>query len=102
MQKDARDQKDQASTTGSNPYNMKELLMPLHMYISDPMAHDIIHNGATFQLAGLTNNSFLAESRQVRQCVQKYESLGQYVLNVAKILVNLVEEVGQNVICWTY
>jgi hypothetical protein len=27
--------------------------MPLHQYINDPVAHEIIHNGATFQVLRL-------------------------------------------------
>ncbi|KAL5990628.1 hypothetical protein ACLOJK_011531 [Asimina triloba] len=32
-----------------NPYDLKDIAMPLHEFIHDPIAHDIIHNGATFQ-----------------------------------------------------
>lgn len=67
-----------------DPYNMEDVLMPLEKYINDPVAHDIIHNGATFQIAGLTNNSHIADSHKVRHCVQKYKVLGRYVLQVAK------------------
>ncbi|XP_021773324.1 protein-tyrosine sulfotransferase-like isoform X2 [Chenopodium quinoa] len=65
-------------------YNMEDFAMPLLQYINDPIALDIVHNGATFQVAGLTNNSNLAESHEVRMCVQKYHSLGDSVLDVAK------------------
>lgn len=34
----------------SDPYDMSEIAMPLHEYIHDPIAHDIVHNGATFQV----------------------------------------------------
>lgn len=37
------------------------------------------------QIAGLTNNSYLEESREVRRCVRKYHGLGKYVLEVAKV-----------------
>jgi len=37
------------------------------------------------QVAGLTNNSYLAESHEVRHCVQKYKILGDHVLQVAKV-----------------
>ncbi|KAJ4869005.1 Glycosyltransferase family protein 64 protein C5 [Raphanus sativus] len=77
---------------------MEEMLMPLHKYLDTPTAHDIIHNGATFQIAGLTNNSHLAEAHEVRHCVQKYKNLGEPVLQVAKrrldsmLYVGLTEE----------
>lgn len=34
----------------NDSYNMEDILMPLHEYINDPIARDIIHNGATFQV----------------------------------------------------
>jgi len=39
-----------------------------------------------YQVAGLTNNSYIAEAHEVRHCVQKYKTLGKYVLKVAKVL----------------
>ncbi|KAI8524030.1 hypothetical protein RHMOL_Rhmol13G0117800 [Rhododendron molle] len=68
----------------NDSYNMEDTVMPLHEYINDPIARDIIHNGATFQIAGLTNNSYLAEAHEVRRCVLKHQTLGEYVLEVAK------------------
>ncbi|XP_022730965.1 protein-tyrosine sulfotransferase-like isoform X1 [Durio zibethinus] len=68
----------------SDPYNMEDIVMPLLNYINDPIAHEIVHNGATFQIAGLTNNSYLPKSHEVRHCVDKYKNLGEYVLQVAK------------------
>ncbi|KAG0484537.1 hypothetical protein HPP92_008439 [Vanilla planifolia] len=67
-----------------NPYNVSELVMPLLTFIEDPMAHEIIHNGATFQVAGLTNNSYVAESPTIRHCVRRHPVLGRYILDVAK------------------
>lgn len=29
---------------------MEDMLIPLHDYINDPIAQDVIHNGATFQV----------------------------------------------------
>ncbi|XP_037493249.1 protein-tyrosine sulfotransferase isoform X2 [Jatropha curcas] len=90
MREDLFNRRDARKLRGSNhvkskdPYNMEEMVMPLHEYISDPIAHDIIHNGATFQVAGLTNNSYFAESHEVRHCVQKFKTLGEHVLQVAK------------------
>ncbi|ERN08372.1 hypothetical protein AMTR_s00148p00053200 [Amborella trichopoda] len=68
----------------ADTYNMRDIMMPLHVFINEPLAHDIIHNGATFQVAGLTNNSCIEESHKVRHCVRKHSELGQYVLEVAK------------------
>ncbi|OVA18066.1 hypothetical protein BVC80_1835g478 [Macleaya cordata] len=83
--RDARKHRNLKENKESNDsYDMEEIVMPLHEFINEPVAHDIIHNGATFQVAGLTNNSCLSESHEVRHCVRKYQSLGDYVLDVAK------------------
>ncbi|KAG6494268.1 hypothetical protein ZIOFF_049289 [Zingiber officinale] len=82
----------------NNPYDMEEMVMPLQEFINDPIAHEIIHNGATFQVAGLTNNSYLEESHDVRNCLRKHPEFGHYVLEVAKhrldhmLYVGLTEE----------
>ncbi|KAL3518391.1 hypothetical protein ACH5RR_020980 [Cinchona calisaya] len=82
--REARRREGRSSIYGDDPYDMGDVVMPLHEYINDPIAQEIIHNGATFQIAGLTNNSYLAESHEVRHCVQKYPTLGEHVLQVAK------------------
>lgn len=84
VRRDARKLRGIDHIESKDPYNMQEMAMPLDKYINDPVAHDIVHNGATFQIAGLTNNSYLPESHEVRHCVQKYKILGQHVLRVAK------------------
>ncbi|XP_060169531.1 protein-tyrosine sulfotransferase [Lycium barbarum] len=82
--REARKQNGHSDVTSINPYDMEEMVMPLHEYIKNPIARDILHNGATYQVAGLTNNSYLTEAHDVRHCVLKYQSLGDYVLKVAK------------------
>ncbi|XP_021836866.1 protein-tyrosine sulfotransferase isoform X3 [Spinacia oleracea] len=82
--RDARLSRNLNLVESKNSYDMEHFAMPLHQYINDPIALDIVHNGATFQVAGLTNNSKLEESHEVRTCVQKYDSLGDSVLDVAK------------------
>ncbi|GAB4825419.1 hypothetical protein Ancab_008292 [Ancistrocladus abbreviatus] len=82
--RDAGKRNAQSYIQSNDSYNMDEIAMPLHQYINDPVALDIIHNGATFQVAGLTNNSYLEESHEVRHCVQTHQNLGKYVLEVAK------------------
>ncbi|KAK3023121.1 hypothetical protein RJ639_042710 [Escallonia herrerae] len=87
LQRVARDARKGGSTSYSksnDSYDMEDFVMPLHQYINDPIARDVIHNGATFQVAGLTNNSYIGESHDVRHCVLKYQILGEYVLEVAK------------------
>nr|UQW95911.1 LPSOT [Salix linearistipularis] len=77
-----------------NSYDIEEMAMPLHVFIDDPVAHDIVHNGATFQVAGLTNNSYSAESHKVRHCVSRHPTLGRYVLDVAKNILDHMLYVG--------
>ncbi|XP_016465979.2 protein-tyrosine sulfotransferase-like [Nicotiana tabacum] len=84
VRREARKQKGNSAVASTNPYDMEEMVIPLHEYINNPIARDIIHNGATFQVAGLTNNSYLTEAHDIRHCVLKYQSLGDYVLKVAK------------------
>ncbi|XP_074303526.1 protein-tyrosine sulfotransferase-like isoform X2 [Silene latifolia] len=82
--RDARLLKKQNHVGHNDSYEMGDMAMPLHQYINDPIALDIVHNGATFQIAGLTNNSYMAESHEVRACIRKHPALGDSVLDVAK------------------
>ncbi|KAL6508783.1 hypothetical protein OROHE_021342 [Orobanche hederae] len=82
--RDTRKLRGQSHLVTNNSYDMEDFLMPLHEYIHDPIARDLVHNGATFQITGLTNNSYYAEAHEVRHCVSKYRFLGKYVLGVAK------------------
>ncbi|KAI4373533.1 hypothetical protein MLD38_011652 [Melastoma candidum] len=96
--RDARKQSGSVRIKSKDPYQMEEMVMPLHKYLEDPIAQDIVHNGATFQITGLTNNSFFAEAHEVRHCVTKFRELGGHVLQVAKrrltemLYVGLTEE----------
>ncbi|GMG98802.1 hypothetical protein Nepgr_000642 [Nepenthes gracilis] len=92
--RDARMQEAPNFIRSNDSYSMVDIIMPLYQYINDPIALDIIHNGATFQVAGLTNNSHVEESHEVRHCVQKYSNLGTYVLEVAKKRVDNMLYVG--------
>ncbi|XP_011089284.1 protein-tyrosine sulfotransferase isoform X2 [Sesamum indicum] len=82
--RDARKLRGQLHLVANSSYDVEDILMPLREYIHHPIALDIVHNGATFQIAGLTNNSYFAEAHEVRHCVLKYHTLGEYVLEVAK------------------
>ncbi|GER33533.1 tyrosylprotein sulfotransferase [Striga asiatica] len=82
--RDRRKLRGETPLVTNNSYDMVDMVMPLHKYIKDPIARDIVHNGATFQITGLTNNSYFPEARKVRHCVLKYPNLGKYVLEVAK------------------
>ncbi|CAN6172605.1 unnamed protein product [Urochloa humidicola] len=82
--RDARGGDKVPSSKKVNAYNVEDMVMPLHQYISDPVAHEIIHNGATFQITGLTNNSYFDGAHEVRHCVRQHPDLGRIVLEVAK------------------
>ncbi|XP_072995698.1 protein-tyrosine sulfotransferase isoform X2 [Typha latifolia] len=92
--RDARKLRKHWSDETRDVYNMEHMVMPLHEFINDPIAHEIIHNGATFQVAGLTNNSYLMESHEVRYCVRKHPVLGHLVLEVAKSRLDQMLYVG--------
>lgn len=49
-QRDTRKFRGSNHVKSKDPYNMEEIVMPLHEYIMDPVAYDIVHNGATFQV----------------------------------------------------
>nr|GEW23446.1 protein-tyrosine sulfotransferase-like [Tanacetum cinerariifolium] len=92
--RDARKRKGPPNAYGNDSYNMEEIVMPLHEFINHPVALDIIHNGATFQVAGLTNNSNIWEMHEVRHCVMTHQTLGKYVLDVAKKRLDAMLYVG--------
>jgi hypothetical protein len=50
FQRDARGVYKVHSSKKVNAYDVDDMVMPLHRYINDPVAHEIIHNGATFQV----------------------------------------------------
>ncbi|XP_062233567.1 protein-tyrosine sulfotransferase-like [Phragmites australis] len=96
--RDARGIDKVHSSKKVNAYDVEDMVMPLHQYINDPVAQEIIHNGATFQITGLTNNSYFDGAHEVRHCVRKHPNLGRLVLEVAKnrldrmLYVGLTEE----------
>lgn len=54
-QRDARKLTGSIDIKRNDPYNMEEMVMPLQEYINDPRAHELIHNGETFQVLALLN-----------------------------------------------
>ncbi|KAL6566772.1 hypothetical protein OROMI_015176 [Orobanche minor] len=48
--RDTRKLRGQSHLVTNNSYDMEDFLMPLHEYIHDPIARDLVHNGATFQV----------------------------------------------------
>ncbi|KAF3780089.1 Protein-tyrosine sulfotransferase [Nymphaea thermarum] len=68
-----------------DPYNINQIALPLHDFVNDPLVHELVHNAVTLQVAGLTETSCLQESHAIRHCIRMHHSLGNYVLDVAKI-----------------
>eukprot|EP00250_Pteridium_aquilinum_P016142 c22961_g1_i2 orf=838-2220(-) len=79
---------------GFSNYDASSYVMPLHEFIHQPMVVDILHNGATFQVSGLTNNSYIKEAGKIRKCAIDYPDLGLQVLNVAKRRIDKMIFVG--------
>ncbi|GFP84235.1 protein-tyrosine sulfotransferase [Phtheirospermum japonicum] len=52
--RDNRKLRGQKHLVTNNSYDMEDMVMPLHDYINDPVARDIVHNGATFQVSQTT------------------------------------------------
>ncbi|CAI5966824.1 unnamed protein product [Closterium sp. NIES-65] len=75
-------------------YSRAHLVMPLRDFIELPLAYDVVHNGATFQLAGITNNSVLPEAKRLRQCVLQHPDLGGEMLKLAKARVDALIHLG--------
>lgn len=65
-------------------YDAAVLAMPFAEFVDHPVAHELVHNGATFQVAGLTNTSFSENAGAIRHCVDRFPHLGQLVVDVAK------------------
>ncbi|KAH8945289.1 hypothetical protein BDL97_12G034100 [Sphagnum fallax] len=72
------------AASANTSYDAASIVMSLLEFIHHPVAHELVHNGAMFQVAGLTNNSFIKEAGLVHKCVERYPQLGHQVLHVAK------------------
>lgn len=66
-----------------HPY-MNPLVMPLFHWIESPEAQELIHNGATLQLLGLTNNSYWPGAAALRRCFFDDPSIQRPLLDIAK------------------
>ncbi|GBG65644.1 hypothetical protein CBR_g51944 [Chara braunii] len=71
------------SPPGFPMYN-NSLVMPLSEFVDHPIVSDLLHNGATFQVAGLTSNSYDQEAQDIRACISLFPILGESVLDLAK------------------
>ncbi|GJP49565.1 hypothetical protein CLOM_g8759 [Closterium sp. NIES-68] len=67
-----------------NGYDKGYLVMPLIDYVNSPAVMDLIHNGATFHVAGITQNSRYPNARMLRRCASTFKDSGEKILTLAK------------------
>ncbi|GJP39673.1 hypothetical protein CLOM_g24021 [Closterium sp. NIES-68] len=85
---------DPPGSAGQNSYEKSHLVMPLDEYVQHPAVMDLLHNGATFQVAGITQNSLLPNARMLRRCAQAYRDSGERILDLAKARLAAMLHVG--------
>ena len=76
-----------------NAYD-NELTMPLHEWIETPEIEDLIHNGHTLQVLGISNTSFWSEAPSLRRCFFKDEESRKELLDMAKKKLSHMRHVG--------
>lgn len=76
-----------------NAYD-NELTMSLKEWIETPEAEDLIHNGHTLQLLGISNTSFWNEAPSLRRCFFENEDARKELLEMAKRKLSQMLHVG--------
>ncbi|GIL54310.1 hypothetical protein Vafri_9893 [Volvox africanus] len=71
-----------------------ELVMSLKDFAKHPIASELLHNGATFQVLGITNYSHWGDAGGFRACLLRYDHLRSQMLEVAKNRVQRFTHVG--------
>lgn len=66
-----------------DPYE-NELTIPLREWIELPEVEDLVHNGHTLQLLGITNTSFWEEAGALRRCFFQDEASRERMFELAK------------------
>eukprot|EP00271_Cylindrocystis_brebissonii_P020048 TRINITY_DN646_c0_g2_i1.p1 TRINITY_DN646_c0_g2~~TRINITY_DN646_c0_g2_i1.p1 ORF type:complete len:700 (-),score=130.00 TRINITY_DN646_c0_g2_i1:150-2249(-) len=100
----AKDAAEQSAPGGELPtfpfgpdngsYDTPRMVMPLKEYVYHPLVRDLIEDGGTMQVAGLTNNSCTEDSFAMRSCAKQHKDLGDLVLEVAKARLDRMLYVG--------
>ncbi|KAL0055720.1 hypothetical protein WJX82_003741 [Trebouxia sp. C0006] len=65
-----------------DPYQ-NSLVMPLAEFIEHPLADELVHNGQTLQVLGLTNYSHWKEAAPIRQCLQGSQTTQKLLSSLA-------------------
>ncbi|GLI61460.1 hypothetical protein VaNZ11_003852 [Volvox africanus] len=76
-----------------DPYD-NELVISLKDFAKHPIASELLHNGATFQVLGITNYSHWGDAGGFRACLLRYDHLRSQLLEVAKNRVQHFTHVG--------
>ncbi|KAI8113590.1 hypothetical protein M9435_003588 [Picochlorum sp. BPE23] len=76
-----------------DPYD-NELVMPLRDWIETPEARELVHNGHTLQILGITNTSFWPEASRLRQCFIRDEASREALAALAKEKMEQIPHVG--------
>ncbi|EFJ42585.1 hypothetical protein VOLCADRAFT_121526 [Volvox carteri f. nagariensis] len=76
-----------------DPYD-NELVLSLKDFANHPIASELLHNGASFQVLGITNYSHWGDAGGFRACLLRYEHLRDRLLEVAKKRVQRFTHVG--------
>lgn len=79
---------------GGSSYEKGELMMPLSAFLEHPSVRDLLHNGATFHIAGITENSLLKGASFLRACASQHEQLGQLVLSLVRARLDQMLHIG--------
>eukprot|EP00798_Chlamydomonas_sp_ICE-L_P032022 gene32022-16545_t len=66
-----------------DPYNNR-LYMPLHEFMETDIAHELLHNGETYQVLGITNYSHWNDAEELRHCMTSYPSAMEAMFNISK------------------
>lgn len=76
-----------------NAYD-NELTMPLHEWIETPEVEELVHNGHTLQILGISNTSFWEEASDLRHCFKHDEKSREILLELAKEKMSQMLHVG--------
>ncbi|KAI7840366.1 hypothetical protein COHA_005910 [Chlorella ohadii] len=78
-----------------DPYN-NSLVMPLHEWVEHPIAEELMHNGATLQVLGLTNFSHWPrdEAAPLRACLRSNAVAREMLLKLAARRLRAMAHVG--------
>jgi hypothetical protein len=76
-----------------DPYN-NSLVMPLAEFVEHPIAAELLHNGATLQVLGLTNYSYWAGAGPLRACLGANSVAREMLLGLARRRLAAMAHVG--------